>query len=143
MADILPSKELRSFLLRFYATLNEPVISRLAKEGVQALVVPSGGMLFAERRRIVKPALAQRWPVISGNSETAEEGAPLSCGADLAVLFRRLAYYVDRILKGAKPGDIPIEQPTKFELVIKRKTAKALDLTIPQAFLMRVDRVIE
>ena len=121
----------------------EAAISRLAKQGAQALVVMSGGMFLGERRRIVKLALAQRWPVISGSSETTEDGALLSYGADMAALHRRLAYYVDRILKGAKPGDLPIEQPTKFELVINMKTAKALGIKIPDSFRLRADRVIE
>jgi putative ABC transport system substrate-binding protein len=121
----------------------EAAISRLAKEGVQGLVVMPATWFVPERRRIVKLALAQRWPVVAGQSEFAEEGALLSYGADRMTNFRRAAYYVDRILKGAKPGDLPIEQPTKFELVVNMKTAKALGLTIPQPFLMRVDRVIE
>lgn len=121
----------------------EPALSRLAKEGVQALVVMPGQALEVELRRIVKFALAQRWPVIAAQRQFAEEGALLSYGVDQSANYRRAAYYVDRILKGAKPGDLPIEQPTKFELVVNMKTAKALGLTIPQPFLMRVDKVIE
>ena len=121
----------------------EPAISRLAKEGAQALIVLGGSMFIVERRRIMKLALAQRWPVVTGDIATTEEGALLSYGTDPSALYRRVAYYVDRILKGAKPGDLPIEQPTRFELVINLKTAKALGLTIPQPFLMRADRVIE
>jgi putative ABC transport system substrate-binding protein len=121
----------------------EPALSRLAKEGVQALVVmPSTIGLLAERRRIVKFALDQRWPVISTGG-AAEAGALLSYWPDNPALYRRAAYYVDRILKGANPGDLPIEQPTRFELVVNLKTAKALGLTIPQPFLMQADRVIE
>ena len=120
----------------------EGAISRLAKEGVQALVVSPSGWFTSERARIVKLALAHRWPVIAG-SAYAQEGALLSYGVDRLALYRRSAYYVDRILKGAKPGDLPIEQPTKFELVLNMKTAKALGLEIPREFAVRVDRVIE
>ena len=83
----------------------EPAVLRLAKEGAQALVLISSGRLLAERRRIVKLALAQRWPVVGGARDFAEAGALLSYGADRSANFRRAAYYVDRILKGAKPGD--------------------------------------
>ncbi|MBI4205384.1 MAG: ABC transporter substrate-binding protein [Betaproteobacteria bacterium] len=121
----------------------EGAISRLAKEGVQALVVSPSGWFPSERARIVKLALAHRWPVIAGSSVYAQEGALLSYGVDRLALYRRSAYYVDRILKGAKPGDLPIEQPTKFELVLNMKTAKALGLEIPREFAVRVDRVIE
>ena len=118
-------------------------ISRLAKEGTQALVVLPNPMFRVERRRIIKLALAQRWPVVAGASEFAEAGALLSYSADALANYRRAAYYVDRILKGAKPGDLPIEQSTRFELVVNMKTVKGLGLTIPQSLLLRVDRVIE
>jgi len=121
----------------------EPAISRLAKEGAQALVVMPGALFTAERRRIVRLALAQRWPVVAGQRTFAEDGALLSYGANSLANFRRAAYYVDRILKGTKPGDLPIEQPTKFELVVNLKTAKALGLTISQDLLFRADKVIE
>jgi putative ABC transport system substrate-binding protein len=121
----------------------EPAISRLAKEGAQALVVMSSPVFSTERQRIVKLALARRWPFIAGPREFAEEGALLSYGPDLSANYRRAAYYVDRILKGAKPGDLPIEQPTRFELVINMKTAKALKLEIPRDLAVRADRVIE
>jgi putative ABC transport system substrate-binding protein len=121
----------------------EPALSRLAKEGVQALVVMPGQAIGVERRRIVKLALAHRWPVVAGGRVFAEDGALLSYGADTVATYRRAAYFVDRILKGAKPGDLPIEQPTKFELVINLKTAKAIGLTISQDLLFRADKVIE
>jgi putative ABC transport system substrate-binding protein len=120
----------------------EPAMSRLAKEGAQALAMLPFALLTSERQRILKVALARRLPVVGG-SGWAEAGALLSYGADTIANHRRAAYYVDKILKGAKPGDLPIEQPTKFELVVNMKTAKALGLTIPQPFLMRADRVIE
>ena len=121
----------------------EPAVSRLAKDGAQALVVMLSPILRVERRRIAKLALAQRWPVVAGAREFAEAGALLSYSADALANYRRAAYYVDRILKGAKPGDLPIEQPTKFELVVNMKTAKALGITIPQSILVRADKVIE
>jgi putative ABC transport system substrate-binding protein len=121
----------------------EPAISRFVKEGVQGLVVILSPMLRIERQRIVKLALAQRWPVVAGAREFAESGALLSYGADALANYRRAAYYVNRILKGAKPGDLPIEQATKFELVINMKTAKALGLNITQDLRLRADRVIE
>ena len=92
---------------------------------------------------LVKLAMANRWPVISWTREWAEDGALLSYGIDTAANYRRSAYYVDRILKGAKPGDLPIEQPTKIEMVLNRKTAQALGLTLPQTILLQADRVIE
>ena len=100
-------------------------------------------LLSKDRRRIVKFALARRWPMIAGQGEVAEESALLSYGADRSALHRRAAYYVDQILKGAKPGNLPIEQPTKFELVVNLRTAKALGLTLSQPFLLRAqgDRV--
>jgi putative ABC transport system substrate-binding protein len=121
----------------------EAAISRLAKEGAQALVVLPSQTFFVERRRIVKLALAHRWPVIASQREWADEGALLTYGADPSANYRRAAYYVDRILKGAKPADLPIEQPTKFELVLNLKTAKALKLEISRELAVRADRVIE
>lgn len=120
----------------------EPAFSRLAKDGVQGLVVLPGWFL-PERRRIVKLALAQRWPLIAGPQDYAEEGALLTYSVDRVALVRRSAYYVDKILRGAKPGELPIEQPMRIELIVNRRTAKALGLTIPQELLLRADRVIE
>jgi putative tryptophan/tyrosine transport system substrate-binding protein len=120
----------------------EPALSRLAKERIQALVVMPGQAVALGRQRMVKFTQEQRWPVVAG-PEFAETGVLLSYGADILANYRRAAYYVDRILKGAKPGELPIEQPTKFELVINLKTAKAIGLTIPQTLLLRADQVIE
>jgi len=121
----------------------EPAMARLVKEGAQGLVFTPGALFTTERRLIAKLALAYRWPTIAGPHEFTEVGALLSYGLDIAANYRRAAYYVDRILKGAKPGDLPIEQPTRFELIVNAKTAKALGITIPQAILVRADRVIE
>jgi putative ABC transport system substrate-binding protein len=120
-----------------------PAISRLAKQGVQALIVLADPLFATERRRIVKLALAQRWPVVAGTSGFAEAGALLNYGVNNSESYRRAAYYVDRILKGTKPGDLPIEQPTKLDLVINMKTAHALGLTITQELRLRADKVIE
>ena len=121
----------------------EPALSRLAKERVQGLVLMPSPLFTAERRRIVKLALAHRWPVIAFRREFTEEGALLSYGIEVLAHYRRDAFYVDKILKGAKPGDLPIEQPTKLELVINGKTAKLLGLNITNEILLRADRVIE
>ena len=121
----------------------ESAISRLAKEGAQALIVLTSGWFVAERQRVINLARAHRWPLIAGSREFAEEGALLSYGVDRTALYRRAAYYVDRILKGAKPGDLPIELPTKFDLVVNAKTAKALGLGITSELLLRADKVIE
>ena len=121
----------------------EAAISRLAKEGAQALVVFPSQTFTVERRRIVKLALAYRWPVVAGAGGWAEAGALITYSADALANYRRAAYYVDRILKGTKPGDLPIEQPTRFELVINLKTAKALKLDISRDLAVRADRVIE
>ena len=122
----------------------EPAMTRLATDGVEGLVaLPDGGVFTTNRRRIVTFALAQRWPLIAGPSAWIEDGALLSYGADRRALHRRAAHYVDKILKGAKPGDLPIEQPTNFELVINLKTAKNLGLKLPPLILLRADRVIE
>lgn len=121
----------------------EPAISRLAKEGAQALVVLQGALLAAECPRIVRLGLEQRWPMVAGVRSFAVEGALLSYGSSAGARFRRAAYYVDRILKGAKPGNIPIEQPMTFEFVVNLKTAKALAITIPPWILLHADQVIQ
>jgi putative ABC transport system substrate-binding protein len=96
-----------------------------------------------ERRRVAELALQHRLPGIFELVDFAEAGALMAYAENTSDLFRRAAIYVDKILKGAKPGDLPIEQPTKFELVINLKTAKALGLTIPPSLLQQADQVIE
>jgi putative ABC transport system substrate-binding protein len=114
-----------------------------AKDRAQALYICSGVLLNTSRSTIYAAALAARLPTISGVRVMAESGCLLSYGTVYADLFRRAGDLVDKILKGAKPADIPVEQPTKFELVVNLKTAKALGLTIPPAILVLADAVIE
>ena len=100
-------------------------------------------MFFAERSRIATLAAQSRLPTISGAREFAEAGFLISYGSIFAEQWRRAATYVDKILKGANPADLPIEQPTKFELRLNMKAAKALGLTIPPSLLARADEVME
>ena len=109
----------------------------------EALVILSAPMLDAHAGRIAEWAVKNRLPSIYPFQDFPEAGGLMSYGPDLKDNFRRAATYVDKILKGAKPGDLPIEQPTKFELVINLKTAKALDLTVSQVLLTQADKVIE
>jgi putative tryptophan/tyrosine transport system substrate-binding protein len=113
------------------------------KGGGQALYLVSHPLLNAERIRINTLALGARMPTIYGFREYVEVGGLMSYGPNISHMFRRTADYVDKILRGTKPGDIPIEQPTKFDLVINLTTAKTLGLTIPESFLLRADEVIE
>jgi ABC-type uncharacterized transport system substrate-binding protein len=108
-----------------------------------ALTVVTSSMFFNERRRLVGLAAKNRLPAVYGGREFVDAGGLIGYGLNTSALFRHAATYVDKILKGAKPGDLPIEQPTKFELMINLKTAKALGLTISQSLLQRADQVIE
>jgi len=108
-----------------------------------ALTVWGSAMFFSERRRLVDLAAKNRLPVVYPQWEFVDAGGLMSYGPSIPDSFRRAAVYVDKILKGAKPADLPVEQPTKFELVINLKTAKTLGLTIPQSVLLRADQVIE
>jgi putative ABC transport system substrate-binding protein len=110
---------------------------------VNAVMTTSNRPFFAERRRIVEFAGRYRLPAIYPQTEYVEEGGLMSYGVDFDDLYRRTAVYVDKILKGAKPADLPVEQPTKFEFKINLKAAKQIDLTIPPGVLVRADRVIK
>ena len=121
----------------------EPAFVRLEKARVQALVILPFTSLGAQQSKIVERALAHRWPVVGPGASVPRQGGLLSYGPNAAAFARRPAYFVDRILKGAKPGDLPIEQPTTFDLVLNMKTAKALGLTIPPSVLLRATEVIE
>jgi ABC-type uncharacterized transport system substrate-binding protein len=120
----------------------EQVFAALNKDRPDGLVVTGGRLMLANRKQIAGFALKGRLPS-TGYREFVDAGGLMSYGADLADSYRRVAYYVDRILKGAKPADLPVEQPTKFELVINLKTAKQIGLTIPPSMLARADRVIK
>ena len=115
----------------------------MTAEGAQAVLVLADPMTFFHRRRLAELAIRHRLPMIGGLPDYAEAGSVMSYWANTTDVSRRAASYVDRILKGAKPGDLPVEQPTKFELVINLKTAKAIGLTIPQQLLLQADKVIE
>ena len=108
-----------------------------------ALAILPDPVITTNLKRIVDFAAKSRLPSIYQWSEFADAGGLVTYGPDRADLFRRAATYVDKILKGTKPGDLPVEQPTKLELVVNLKTAKALGITIPQSVLFRADRVIE
>jgi putative ABC transport system substrate-binding protein len=108
----------------------------------QALLVAGGSPFWNHRATLVKLASKTRLPVIYWTREFADEGGLMSYGPNYGDLFHRSAGYVDKILKGAKPGDLPIEQPTHFELIVNLKTAKALGITIPESILLRADEVI-
>jgi putative ABC transport system substrate-binding protein len=117
--------------------------SDMTRARAGALTVFSSNMFFGERRRLVDLAAKNRLPTVYTLKEFVDAGGLMAYGPNAADLFRRAAVYVDKILKGAKPGDLPVEQPTKFELVINLKAAKALGLTVPQSVLARADEVIQ
>jgi len=114
-----------------------------AARGANGLFLLDSPLVTTHRARLAGLAATSRLPAISGVRDFVEVGGLMSYGVDFADSFRRAATYVDKILKGAKPGDLPVEQPTKFELVINLKTAKALGLTIPQSLLGRADEIIQ
>jgi putative ABC transport system substrate-binding protein len=121
----------------------EAAFATVVRGRADALIIFTISSLFPRRTRLAELAVKHRLPTVVGAREYVEAGCLASYGTDYPDLFRRAATFVDRIFKGAKPGDLPIEQPTKFELVINLKTAKALGLTIPPALLQRADQVIE
>ena len=121
----------------------ERVFSSLKRDRVNALVIVPGPMFFSARRTVADLAGKYLFATVAGQKEYAEAGMLMAYGANLADGYRRAAAYVDKIFKGAKPGDLPIEQPTKFDLVINLKTAKVLGLTIPQSLLVRADEMIQ
>jgi putative ABC transport system substrate-binding protein len=121
----------------------EAAFDGLRREGIDALVIVGSPVFFTVRARLAELALKYRLPSIMGAREYVNAGCLASYGTDYPDLFRRAAEIADKILKGAKPADLPVEQPTRFELVINLKTAKVLGLTIPQSVLLRADEVIQ
>jgi putative ABC transport system substrate-binding protein len=121
----------------------ERAFTAMSRERAGALLVIADGMFILQRTRIVDLAAKVHLPAMYTLREHVEAGGLAFYGPSMADNFRRAASYVDKILKGARPADLPVEQPTKFELVINLKTAKALGLTIPQSLLQRADQVIE
>ena len=121
----------------------DKVFAALTKERPDGLYVLAGPVVRANGKRIADLALKSRLPSMYSTTQAVDAGGLMYYGADLSDSYRRVAYYVDRILKGAKPADLPVEQPTKFELVINLKTAKQIGLTIPQSLLYRADKVIK
>jgi ABC-type uncharacterized transport system substrate-binding protein len=135
--------EVKEFLVARAAEL-APAFAAMKRAHVGAVMVPADALLLdSARDQIIALAGRHTLPAMYSFHEHPEFGGLMSYSADLRAIHRRSAFFVDKILKGAKPGDLPVEQPTKFELVINLKTARALGLTIPPSLLLRADRVIE
>src|SRR4051812_13397214 len=121
----------------------ESAISKISTENFQAMVVTHDGLFYVQRKRLADLALERRLPTIAFASEQWEAGMLTTYGPNVPSLYRRAGAFIDKILKGVNPADLPVEQPTKFELLINLKTAKALGLTVAESFLLRADGVIE
>jgi putative ABC transport system substrate-binding protein len=121
----------------------EGAFAAMTRERADAVLVVADGMFGHHRTRLADLAVKHRLPSMHGLSENVEAGGLMSYAPSTIAAFRRAGFFVDRILKGARPGDLPVEQPATFELVINMKTARALGVTIPQAVLVRADRIIE
>jgi len=115
----------------------------MVKERIGAVITATGPLIGLHRTRIMELLEQNRMPAIHAESQWVDRGGLMSYGTNQPNLYRRAAIYVDKILKGAKPADLPVEQPTKFELVINLKTAKQIGLTIPRNVLARADKVIK
>jgi ABC-type uncharacterized transport system substrate-binding protein len=134
---------LQSLVLQRQNADFDGMIQIAVKGHVSALVIPRSSLLIVNRKRIAELAIKNRLPSMSERSDMVEAGGLVSYASSETDNYRRAAYYIDKILKGAKPADLPVEQPTKFEFVINLKTAKALNLNIPQSVLFRADKVIK
>jgi putative ABC transport system substrate-binding protein len=121
----------------------ERALAAAAAAGAEAIVIHPDGLMVQQREAIGRFSMKSRIPAISGWASIADGGALVTYGPVQQEAYRRLAYYVDRILRGAQPGDLPVELPAKLEMVVNLKTAKALNLAVPQSVLVRADRVIQ
>jgi putative ABC transport system substrate-binding protein len=121
----------------------ETALGEAANANNAALAMTQDPVFLSNAKRIADLAIKNRWPTMYSRGEFVDSGGLMSYGADQAEQDKRAAYHIDRILRGTKPGDLPFEQPTKFELTVNLKTAKALGLTIPPEIMVRATRVIE
>ena len=121
----------------------DSAFARAKRDGAQALITTPGGIIGTQRRQVLEFAAKNRLPAMYTNSEFVEAGGLMSYAPNLADQWRRAADFVDKILKGTKPADLPVEQPTKFEFLVNLKTAKQIGLTIPPNVLARADKVIK
>ena len=130
---------LRTSSLEFSGDM-ERDFAQMRRNGADAVYVHHGNLLFSRRVELAAAAVRHRLPTACGSAEVVDAGALMSYGPNLSELFRSAAVYVDKILKGARPADLPVERPSRLELVLNRATAKALGLTLPQSLLLRADR---
>jgi len=136
------SLDVRNIEVRDFSELVS-ALTDIGKMGAQAVVLMPDALFFTYRTQIIDFATQSHLPVLGWQRQFAEGGALISYGANFVAMYRRTGYFVDRILKGTKPADLPVEQPTKFELVVNLKTAKTLGLVIPKSVLVRADEVIQ
>src|SRR5205807_7719955 len=121
----------------------EEAVLELSRDRASGLILMTDSFNFVNRQTVIAAAAKRKVPTVYYDRQMIAEGGLISYGVDITELFRRAGGYADRILRGAKPAELPVEQPSKFELYVNAKTAKALKLTIPQALLLRADKVIE
>jgi len=147
LADLTPAAQRLGIKIRPVEanTIDEldRALTVLAGEPVNAVFLAPESFIFSQRERIIRFAMARRWPAVGPGEAYVAAGGLMSYAVNGSALYREAAVYVDKILRGAKPADLPIEQPSKFELVINLKTARALGLTIPPSLLQRADQVVE
>jgi len=143
--ELETSARSRSIKIRFIGVREGEALDRAfkhAQQEAQAILIPGGLFMYEHRRQVTALAARYRLPAMYPLREYVDAGGLMAYGADSAVLFRRAADYVDKILRGAKPSELPVEQPTQHQLIVNLKTAKALGLTMPESILLRADEVI-